>query len=635
MQNMFGEKEMLSKLMPLYLFAALIFLVGAVSGQNRYEGYSVVVDANSTGTCPVWYLPSTGNGNAIDVYVAGTNQREAATGLTACDGSRVAGSSGIFPNGDGRWCFNGPEEFYDVKFRNGTVYLWYPITSETGFYNVKDFRPVTRNNGPTPQYTFIDPPDYTATIRNAIAFIAARQGGTLRFPDGDYIVGTLDGNRRDPNYEAITLPSGIVIEGASSNVSTPTTNLPLNKSASRIRLRNSNQTIFRIGGCTNNVTVRQIELLGNSAQYGESKRDPTGTYGIEGVGKWILKRGGQETPNTTQGIKVENVTFQDLDKGFFVHNLNDGNCNSSDQYCGAWQFDYVIVDHGIFVNNRTGIWIDTYNTDWKISNSFFGYIASNAPGDGIKIQKAGVVLIEQTFGGGYNYGAQIGGTFLNIVTATSVTVVSSESERGQRSIYTDPQGSISSMMLNVIGCVFADKVDLNGRLNFASTGNFYQAKTIDAEPGVTISSISDRYCYDSMVLKGRCTDEAGRSVQNPGLTGGRRMFETGRVGEDTGPDRIVGKPNFFGYNVRIGDGLMQFDPNITFNDIESWARGAGTRPPVEDGAFLYCKDCRKSDSGICHARLSRPRRRISPNASTAAGDVIRGIHHRGTENTEP
>jgi hypothetical protein len=44
-------------------------------GQNRFEGYSVVVDANNGGACPVWYLPSSGNGNAIDVFVAGTSQK--------------------------------------------------------------------------------------------------------------------------------------------------------------------------------------------------------------------------------------------------------------------------------------------------------------------------------------------------------------------------------------------------------------------------------------------------------------------------------------------------------------------------------------------------------------------------------
>ncbi len=584
----------------IYVVAIVFFMFGIISGQNKFEGYSVVIDANVGGACPVSYLPSEGSGNAIEVFVAGTGQRTPAPGLSPCDGSSVREGNKVFPNGDGRWCFNGSEGFYDVKFRNGNTYLWYPITKNTGFYNVKDFRPVTRTPGPTPQYIFSEPADYTTTIRNAIVFIAARQGGTLNFPDGDYIVGTLDGNRRDPKYEAITLPSGIVIEGASSNFSTPTTNIPLKRGASRIRLRNENQTIFRIGGCTNHVTVRQIELLGNSALYGESKREANGTYGIEGMGKFAINPVNREqSANSSQGIKVENVTFQNFDKGMFVHNANDANCNSRDQYCGAWQFDYVVVDHGMFINNKTGIWIDTFDTDWKITNSVFYYLAINPPGDGIRVQKAGSVLVEQTFGGGYGYGPQIGGTFLYIDTATTVSVISSASESGQRSIYTNPAGGTSSMMLNVMGSVFGDKIDLNGRFNYVSSGNFYGAKTIDSEPSVTITSVGDRYCYDSQVLPGRCVDEAGRAVQRPGITGGRKMFETGQIGEDTGPNRLESRPNYFGYNVRIGDGLMQFDPNITFRDITTWAAGPGTRPPVEDGAFLYCKDCRKNASGIC------------------------------------
>lgn len=594
-QKMMEKSTMLNRSAVLGVVGLIFLLFTNSYGQNKFEGYSVVVEANSAGACPVWYLPSANNGNAIDVFVAGTNQRTPAN-LTACNGSTIGIGSRVIPNEKGQWCFNGTEPFYDVKFQNGATYLWYSITNETGFYNVKDFRPVTRNNGPTPQYTFSDPADWTNTIRNAIAFIAARQGGTLRFPDGDYVVGTLDGNRRDTKYEAITLPSGIVVEGASSNYSVPTALHPISKSASRIRLRNENQAIFRIGGCTNNVVVRDIELLGNSALFGETPRDATGNYGIEGMGKWQLK---PESPNQSLGVKVENVTFQNLDKGFYVHNANDANCDPKTQYCDAWQIDIVGVDHCFFINNKTGIWIDSYDTDWRITNSFFSYVASNAPGDGIRLKKAGAVLIDQVHAGGYNYGAQIGGTFLYIDTAGSVAVISSASERGQRSIYTNPLGSVASNMLSISSSVFGDKIDLNGRLNLISTGNFYGAKTIDAESAVTITSIGDRYCYDSMVLPGRCVDEANRTVQNPGITGGRRMFETGRIGEDTGPNRIDGQPNYFGYNVRIGDGLLQFDPNITFKDINAWAAGSGTRPKAEDGAFLYCKDCRKNASGIC------------------------------------
>ena len=77
------------------------------------------------------------------------------------------------------------------------------------------------------------------------------------------------------------------------------------------------------------------------------------------------------------------------------------------------------------------------------------------------------------------------------------------------------------------------------------------------------------------------------------------MFETGSVGEDTGANRIQGRPNFFGYNVQIGDGLLQFDPQITFRDITAWASGAGTRPRVQDGALVYCRDCGTNNNGTC------------------------------------
>ena len=195
------------------------------------------------------------------------------------------------------------------------------------------------------------------------------------------------------------------------------------------------------------------------------------------MGKWSLRP--NQTPNTSQGIRVENVTFQNLDKGFFVHNANDEDCNSKEQSCGPWQFDYVLVDHCMFINNRVaGIWVDTYNTDWKITNSFFSYIA---PADAIRLKKAGAMLIEQVHAGGYNYGPQIGGTFLYIDTAPSVTVVSSAAERTQRVIYTNPLGSITSSMLTLVGSVFGDKIDLNGRMNFISTGNFFGPRNIEAD----------------------------------------------------------------------------------------------------------------------------------------------------------
>lgn len=576
--------------------AAMLVLCASISAQNNFEGYSLTVEANEDGVCPVRWLPSAGGGNAVDVFVAGTNQQTRAAGLTACDGSSLAGNR-VTPNGIGKWCFSGAEPMYEIKLQNGISYLWPALTKESGIYNVKDFRPVRRTTDNPAKYVSSEPADYTKTIKNAIAYIAARQGGTLRFPDGDYIVGTTDGTTRDPAYQAITVPPGIVIEGSSANASLPSSNLPYRTSSTRVRLKNDNQTIFRIGGCTARVTIKNIELLGNGAVYGELLTGSNvGTIGVEGLGKWaidpVTKR---QSPNSTQIVRFENITIQNFDKGIFVHNTSERNCKPAEQACDQWQFDYVRVDHGFFLNNKTGIWINTFNTDWLINNSVFSYIATNAPGDGIRMQKVGSMLLQQTWGGGYDLGASIGGTFLNIDYVGGLTIINTGSENGKRSIYTNPAGGVSDTTITVINSGFGDPIELRGRLNYVSSGTFYQPNTIVADPTVTITSTGDRFCYDPYTLPGRCKDSAGRNVLRPNFNGGRIMFQTGSVANSNGKvaDNIEGRPNLFGYNVEIRDGLMQYDPNVTFKLINDWASGADGRPPVKDGAFVYCNDCRR------------------------------------------
>ncbi len=578
-----------------WVIAAMFIFASAAVAQNRFEGYSFTLAAGSDGACPMRYLPPNGDQNGVDVYLAGTNQQTPATGITACGGSRAQGNR-VSPNTSGQWCFQGGEKMYDVKLRNGTTYLWYSLDQNSGRYNVKDFRPVRRVGSNPATYEFSEPADYSATIKNAMAFIAARQGGTLFFPDGDYIVGTTNGNTRDARYDAITVPSGIVIEGSSPNYSIAGTNLPIKTSASRIRLRNEDQTIFRIGGCTNNVVIRNIELLGNTALYGEQRRNNRGNYGIEGLGQWSLN---PYAPNSSQVFRFENISFQNFDRAIFVHNTNDANCKSTVQSCFAWQFDYVKVDHGVFINNNNGIWVDTYNSDWKITNSFFGYSAQNAPGDGIRIQKAGTMLIEQTFGGGYDYASNIGGTFIYIDTIGSLTIINSSSERGKRSLYMNPLGATSNLMINTIGSHFADKIELNGRINYVSTGNLYAANTFQADPSVLVTSTGDRFCWDQLLLPGTCKNEAGIHESQPGFGNARVMFRTGRLGEVRGANTINRQPNLFGYDVEIKDGLMQYDPDTTFADITHYASETEGGQRVKDGAIVYCKDCRRDASGLC------------------------------------
>lgn len=565
----------------------VIFSIYSALAQNKYEGYSFTLDANDSGECPIKYLAA----NSVEVFVAGTNFSQPATGLKSCNGSNVQGNR-INPNGDGRWCFQGNETIYEIKLSTGAKWLWYPITSQTGFFNLKDFRPVTRSTDG--KYTFSEPKDYTNTFRNAMQFITARQGGTLLIPDGDYTVGTLDGEQRDPSYKAITLSSGIHIIGAGMNSSQSDIPMPNRFSPTRIRLRHPNQTIFRIGGCTNKVTIQQLELMGNGHLAGERPRDSTGTYGIEGRGLWAYNsRTKVESDNSSQIFRFDSLTLQNLDKGIYVHNINDENCKPEIQRCTMWQFDYVTVENSHFLNNKTGIEIDTGNTEWLISKSLFSYLAKNAPGDGIRIKNGGAIMIQQTFGGGYDYGEYIGGTFIYVDTVGQLSILSSATERGKRSLYTNPRGAIGSMMVTVMGGGFGDPVELNGNLNYTSTGMSYGPNTIKAAPTVNITSMGDRFCYDPRILPGRCKDDAGQTILSPSYVGGRVMFQTGRLPEGTGPERIEGKPNIFGYDLEMRDGLIQHDPNITFADITKWAAGEGGRPKVRDGATAYCKDCRR------------------------------------------
>ena len=640
---------------------SLIFAFAALaSGQKQFEGYSLELEANAGGACPLSYLPSAGGGNNIDVFIAGTNLQTPAAGLRACGGSAVQGSR-VSPNGLGQWCFTGGEDMYEIRLTNGKSYLWPAANPESGFTNVRDFRPVKYNPTGTPKYEYSDPADYTKTIKNALVYLASRQGGTLYFPDGDYVVGTLDGNRRDPSYEALTVPSGTVIQGTSSNPSAMRSDLPFRTSASRIRLRNERQTIFRIGGCTTNVTIRNLELVGNAGLAREQTRSSVGTYGIEGMGKWAIDpRTGAETPNSSQIMKFEGLTFQNFEKAIFVHNANDERCDARTQRCGQWQFDYVKVDNSLFSENGTGIWVDSFNSDWKVTSTFFNSFArANAPGDGIRLQKATSMLIEQTFFGGTDYGANVGGTFLNIDFVGGVTLVSSGSERGQRSIYTNPAGAISSMMVTVVGSGFSDPIELNGRMNFVSTGSTYTAKTIQAGPAVTLVSTGDRFCPDPAIFPQGCTDSTGKFTKDPQFNGGKVIFQTGRGPEGSGANTFAARPTFFGHQVEMADddgannapmlftrssnfrkpllrlgqsnffydfqrrehngflaitgnqdkpyrglivnGPLQFDPDMTFNDIQQYAAVTliAGQPVISDGALVYCKDCRKAPSGLC------------------------------------
>ncbi len=645
-----------------FAFAAAVLLVlaaaAAAQQTNRFDGYAIELNADNSIACSMRFVADETAKMTVQVFEAGTEGRTPAANISQCGGSRVSGNNVTASGEDKSFCFQGPAKVYEVKFSNGKTWLWPAVSSETGFYNVKDFRPVKR--GTDGSLTPVEPADYTSTIKNAMVYLAARQGGVLRFPEGDYVVGTTDGNTRDASYDGITVPSGVTIEGVSGNFSTPATNLPNKRGASRVRLRHPDQTIFRLGNCTNFVTIKNLELLSNVALYGEARREQKGTVGIEARGIWPLNRAdGWKTNNSSLFIRFEGLTFQEFETGLKVHNVNGEKCDPQKQFCNGWNFDYIKVDQSFFINNATGIYIDTGNTDWKITNTVFNGLASRAPGTGIYVRRGGMMLVEQSFGAGYDYGSLIGGPFIDVYYLGALTVINSGAERSQLSMRFAEGGGASSTVLTIVGSIFSDPMELNGRINLTSTGNLYTARTFRAGPNVKITSMGDKFCMDPLINPGGCLNDAGRTDNNPKFNDGHIMFQTGRMPEGKGADVIGRQPNFFGYDVEVADdkaqsseplvtartangdrtmlrlgsmgnnydlsrdrntgflritgsqpkpnsgialnGPIQFDPNITFSDLVRYAQHNQTvgRPAVSDGAFVYCKDCRKDNAGIC------------------------------------
>jgi hypothetical protein len=117
--------------------------------------------------------------------------------------------------------------------------------------------------------------DDSVAIQSALAFLATRNGGTLQFPEGEYLVGGI------PNYKGIVVPTGVNIQGVSGIQSNSYTNNVVQRSPSRITLVGANRSIFKIGECTERLVFRDIELYARSNE---------NTAGFEAVGALHRRR---------------------------------------------------------------------------------------------------------------------------------------------------------------------------------------------------------------------------------------------------------------------------------------------------------------------------------------------------------
>jgi hypothetical protein len=514
-------------------------------GVNRFEGYNIFLDAVDVhipqgGACATRYVPPATQITITDLNPA-TPMR-----LGSCSGSpavRSASATTATVNADEnnyKWCFTGEDKTYQLSFQadrfaGKITYNWIanPDASTAGFYNIRDFG--AKGDGQT---------DDTIAIRSALAFIASRGGGgTLRFPEGDYTVGKV------PNYKGITLPPGVTIEGVGSILTGAAINNVNQRSPSRISLAPgvTNAAIFRIGECTERVAIRDIELFANSQDK---------TYGIEAVG----------TNLTSQDFFIERVTFNKFYRGFYAHAIHAPGT--------AWQFDFIKVrDSRFLYNTDAGIWVDIWNTDWKIEGSFFQAPAKTATNraDGIYIYRAGMVSIAETFSGvpgGAGAGVK-GGDFLHIIENGNLTIIGSQTEGMTRSlVFGELQGAGNlSYPITLINNIFGEPIEIKGRRMLVSTGNLYSAGSVRLNNDVEVYSTGDRFCYDGYILG--CQTAGNQS----NFIGGKIMFATGQPTNQTVP----GRPMVLGSEVQM--------PTFRSNELPRNSN---------NGTMLFCADCRRN-----------------------------------------
>ncbi len=519
-------------------FFCLVFAF-AVSGQNKFDGYGIIVDVPKTQTkptCAVRYVPPSTTITITDLTPS-TPMKVSSCGSS---GSSVVQSNAttavVKPNpADNKWCFQGEDKRYKITFNGDSfsgpiTYIWTAQNDERtrGFYNIRDFGAV--GDGKT---------DDTLAFKSAMGQFAADNGGTLTIPDGEYIV-----------TSPVALPSGVIIQGTNGLHSLASTSDLIRKNPARITLRGSNTSLFRVGECTENVSFRDIELFAESNE---------GTTGVEAYGAYI----------SSQGFNFDRVTFQNFNRGIDAYGLPQTNL--------SWQFDYVKINACRFVYNRdAGLHVNSRNTDWKIMGSLFinpkKQAGQNA--NAMDFERAGMILVSDTFSGGF--ANALGGTFINILDSGTTTIIGSQAESMTNSIVyngvENPYAGDYSYPINVINSIFDNAIVFKARRTFVSSGSLYGPKTFSMDERVRVYSTGDRFCYDGNILG--CQGAVKNNFDKATV-----VFMTGQPSEG----QVTGHPTFFGTDVQFGAPMQT--AAYPFNLLPT---GKG------NGTLVYCKTCRRS-----------------------------------------
>lgn len=514
----------------------VLFFAADFFAQNIFEGYNIILDVPETQrgpACAIRYAPPT------SVTISDLNPATPMN-VKSCDGATTVTKTGATASlrGGGanvKWCFEGEDKKYRItfpgdEFSRAVTYDWYATPDERtlGFYNIRDFGAV--GDGRT---------DDTNALKSAFAFIATHNGGEILFPEGDYIVSS-----------PVVLPSGITIKGVNALHSNASTNNVVQRNTSRITLAGANKAIFRIGECTEKVALRDIELYAQSIDK---------TVGVEAVGAYT----------SSQGFAFENVTFNNFWRGIYAHGMDVTNQH--------WQFDYIKLNQCRFIYNRdAGIYTNVKNSDWKIEGCLFinHRRTSTQRADSMNFEHVGIVLVQDTFGGGFINAR--GGTFINILDSTNFTILNSQTESMTNSLYyneaNNPYAGDYSYPITIINSILGDPIVFNARRTLVSTGNLYGGKTWTADERVRVYSTGDRFCYDGYTLG--CEGATKNNFDRAKI-----IFMTGQM-EDK---NIPGHPTIFGTDVQFG-GVAQM-PSFRQNALP-------TGKP--NGSLVYCADCRRS-----------------------------------------
>ncbi len=523
------------------MFTFVIFVSFNAFSQNKFEGNNIILDVPTTQTstaCAIRYAPPT-----TEITIADLNP-STPFNVKGCEGSgttivKSSLTASMRINGSNlKWCFQGEDESYRISFNGDqysgrVIYDWHATPKDPGIYNVKDFG--ARGDGST---------DDTLAIRSALAFIATRNGGILQFSEGDFIVGNV------PDFKGIALPPGVMIQGISGLQSGAATNNVAQKSPSRITLRGQNRSLFKIGECTDKISIKDIEL------YAESPRN---TNGVEAMGAF----------NSSQGITFTNVVFNNFNRGIYAYGLPVTDKN--------WQFDYVTVQNCRFIyNTDSGIYTDIRNSDWRIEGSLFINPKRTATqkADSMHFERVTAVLIENTFGGGF--ANALGGTFLDVLDSGVITVVGSQTENMTNSLVyngvENPYAGDYSYPITFVNSIFWNPIIFKARRTFVSVGSFYGPDTFQADERLRVYSTGDRFCYDGLILG--CRGGAKTNFDRASV-----MFMTGQPDERGVP----GHPTYFGTDVQFGAPVQM--PSFLQNTLP-------TGKP--NGSMVYCSNCRRN-----------------------------------------